>query len=73
MNMPFGNVVSFIQNFQQFMAQREQFLAQIPKEMGSDPNQIIQNLMNSGRITQDNYNQAKTLADQLQSFGRSNK
>lgn len=59
------NINMFMQSFQQFMAQKEQFLSQIPKEMGTNPNQIIQNLMNSGRITQDNYNQAKTLADQL--------
>ncbi len=70
MNMPFGNIVNFIQNYRQFMAQKEQFLSQIPKEMGSNPNQIIQNLMNSGKISQDNYNQAKTLADQLQSLGQ---
>ena len=73
MNMPFGNFNNFIQGYQQFIAQKEQFLAQIPKEMGSSPNQIIQNLMNSGRISQSQYNQAKTLADQIQSFGRSNK
>ena len=73
MNMPFGNFNNFIQGYQQFMAQKEQFLAQIPKEMGSSPNQIIQNLMNSGRISQSQYNQAKTIADQIQSFGRSGK
>ena len=64
MNMPFGNFNNFIQGYQQFMAQ---------KEMGSSPNQIIQNLMNSGRISQSQYNQAKTLADQIQSFGHSGK
>ena len=73
MNMPFGNFNNFIQGYQQFMAQKEQFLSQIPKEMGSNPNQIIQNLMNSGRISQSQYNQAKTLADQIQSFGSSSK
>lgn len=70
MNMPFGNIGNLIQGYQQFMAQKEQFLSQIPKEMGSNPNQIIQNLMNSGRISQSQYNQAKTLADQIQSFGK---
>lgn len=70
MNMPFGNIGNLIQGYQQFMAQKEQFLFQIPKEMGSNPNQIIQNLMNSGRISQSQYNQAKTLADQIQSFGK---
>jgi len=49
MNMPFGNIGNLIQGYQQFMSQKEQFLSQIPKEMGSNPNQIIQNLMNSGR------------------------
>jgi len=72
MNMPFGNFNNFIQGYQQFMSQKEQFLSQIPKEMGSNPNQIIQNMMNSGRISQDQYNQAKNLASQLQKLGLNN-
>lgn len=72
MNMPFGNFNNFIQGYQQFMAQKEQFLSQIPKEMGNTPNQIIQNMMNSGRISQDQYNQAKNLANQLQKLGLNN-
>lgn len=70
MNMPFGNINNFIQGYQQFMSQKEQFLSQIPKEMGSNPNQIIQNMMNSGRISQDQYNQAKSLAEQIKRFGK---
>lgn len=35
-----------------------QKVQQLKSQMGGDPNQHIQNLLNSGRITQDQYNQA---------------
>ena len=68
MNMPFGNIQGLMQGFQQFMGQRQQFLNQIPKEMGQDPNQIIQNMMNNGSVSQQQYNQAKSIANMLSRF-----
>ena len=65
MNMPFGNIQNLLQSYQQFMSNRQQFLQQIPKEMGSNPNQIIQNMMNSGAVSQQQYNQAKSIANML--------
>lgn len=35
------------------------------KSQGGDPNQMIQNMLNSGRITQAQYNQAVQKAQQL--------
>lgn len=35
------------------------------KSQGGDPNQMIQNMLNSGRITQAQYNQAVQKAQQI--------
>lgn len=35
------------------------------KSQGGDPNQMIQNLLNSGRVTQAQYDSAKARADQI--------
>jgi hypothetical protein len=47
------NKASFMQRLQQL------------KSMGGDPNKHIQNLLNSGRITQEDYNNAVKRADEL--------
>ena len=48
------------QQFQQFMAQMQ----------GKDPNAMIQQLVQSGRVTQDQLNQAQQKASQLMQFFR---
>jgi hypothetical protein len=35
------------------------------KSQGGDPNQMIQNLLNSGKVTQQQYDSAKARADQI--------
>lgn len=35
---------------------------------GQDPNQIIQNLLNSGKVSQSNYNSAVQRAEQIKKF-----
>ena len=37
----------------------------VPQSMANDPNAIIQNLMNSGRISQEQYNKAVQQAKQM--------
>ncbi len=59
MNIPFGNMINFMQQYQQFMNMRNQL------GMGNNPNQIIQSMMNSGKISQDQYNMAKNMADMI--------
>lgn len=46
--------------YQQMMSNPGQFFARmgIPQEITSDPNQIIQYLLNSGKVTQAQVNQA---------------
>ena len=47
---------NMMQQFQQFMQQMK----------GKDPNAVIQDMMQSGKITQDQYNQARQQAQQMQ-------
>lgn len=59
---PFFSVMSgnrqpnMIQQFQQFMAQMK----------GKDPNAIINEMVSSGKLTQDQLNQAQQQAQQMQ-------
>lgn len=48
-------------NPMQFMQQLNQL-----KSRGGDPNQMIQQMMNSGRITQSDYDNAVKMAQQIQ-------
>lgn len=47
---------NMMQQFQQFMNQMK----------GKDPNAVIQDMIQSGKITQDQYNQARQQAQQMQ-------
>lgn len=47
---------NIMQQFQKFMNQMK----------GKDPNAVIQDMMQSGKITQDQYNQARQQAQQMQ-------
>ena len=54
-NTPFGNVANLIQSLNQF---RQNF--------NGNPQQQIQQLLNSGRISQEQYNDAFQKAQQIQ-------
>lgn len=60
---PLNEFQSFMSNPIQFMTQRK---LNIPQQYINDPNGAIQYLMNSGRITQDQYNRAVNMSNQLQ-------
>ena len=53
------NPMQMIQQFQQF---RQQFQG--------DPKQEVQNLLNSGQMSQQQYNQLQGMATQFQNLGR---
>lgn len=55
---------NFLGNFQRFMQNPAGFL-QIPQGMAKDPQAVIQHLMDTGRISQQQYMQAKRMADQM--------
>lgn len=52
---PFGNLQNMMKQFNQFK-----------NTFKGDPRQQVQELLNSGRMTQDQFNQLKRMADQLQ-------
>jgi hypothetical protein len=55
--------------FQKLAANPQRYVMEhygIPENIASDPNAILQNLMNSGRISQNQYNTARTMASQIQ-------
>lgn len=54
-NTPFGNMMNMISQFQQF---RQQFQG--------DPRQQVQDLLNSGRMSQQQYSQLQDMAKQFQ-------
>ena len=55
----------FRQNPMQYLMQRGM---NIPQNIQNDPNAIVQYLLNSGQITQQQYNQAAQMARQFQNM-----
>lgn len=51
------------QNPMQFLMQKR---FNVPQNIANDPNAIIQHLMNTGQISQAQYNQAAQMAKQFQ-------
>lgn len=63
-----NNPMAMIGQFQQFMQNPAAILGRsgIPQQYLKDPSGAIQYLMNSGKLTQQQYNQASQMAKQLQ-------
>ena len=57
MNIPFGNMINFMQQYNRFRSSMQG---------NTDPNKLIQEYMNNGKFTQQQYNDARMLADQIQ-------
>lgn len=57
MNNPFGNLITLAQQFQQFK-----------QNFKGDPKQQVQDLLNSGRMTQDQLDQCTSMAQSLQNI-----
>lgn len=70
MQDPFGSMQGMIGQFQSFMANPVQFMVQrklnIPQQYMNDPQGAIQYLMNTGKLSQEQYNWAVKQANQLQ-------
>lgn len=48
-----------------------QMVQQLKQQMGGDPNQHIQNLLNSGKVSQEQYNRAVQMANKMRGlFGK---
>ena len=69
---PFGSMQGFMGQFQNFFRNPMQFLMQkklnIPQNINpmQNPQAAIQHLMNSGQLTQEQYNQLQQTARQIQ-------
>lgn len=72
MRDPFGSMQGFMGQFQGFMKNPMQFLMQkklnIPQNINpmQNPQAAIQHLMNSGQLSQEQYNQLQQTAKQIQ-------
>lgn len=60
---------NIITMFQQFMGNPAQMMQRsglnIPQNIANDPNAIIQHLLSSGRMSQQQYNQLQEMANNL--------
>ena len=60
---------NIIAMFQQFMGNPAQMIQRsglnIPQNIANDPNAIIQHLLSSGRMSQQQYNQLQQMANNL--------
>lgn len=61
LNAMMGQFRAFQQNPMAFLAQRR---LNIPPNLMNDPNAAIQHLLNSGQMTQEQYNQLRQMAQQ---------
>ena len=68
MNDPFGNMNNFMYQFQNFMRNPGQFLMQsrLPQGAMQNPAGAIQQMLNSGQMTQQQFNQLTQMARQIQ-------
>lgn len=70
MRDPFGSFQGMLGQFQRFIQNPIQYMLQknlnIPPEYTNDTNGVIQYLMNTGKLTQEQYNWVKQQADQIE-------
>jgi len=68
MNDPFGSMQGFMNQFQGFMQNPNEMMQKLnlPQNALNDPQAAIQQLMNSGRMSQAQYNQLSQMAKQIQ-------
>lgn len=66
---PFGSLQGMMSQFSGFMQNPLQYMMQrklqLPQNI-QDPNEAIQYLMNTGKMSQQDYNQLRQMATQLQ-------
>lgn len=71
---PFGSKKNMMEQYGNFQQNPMQFMAQrglnIPQEYAADPDGAIQYLMNSGKLTQQQYNFAAQFANAIGGRGR---
>lgn len=67
---PFGSMQGFMNQFRGFMQQPMQMMMQkklnLPANWMQDPRGAVQQLMNSGAMSQEQFNQLQRMAQQIQ-------
>ena len=70
MGDPFGSMQNMLGQFRQFMGNPMGYVMQknmgIPQEYMKNPDEAIQYLMNTGKLTQQQYNELNKTAKQIQ-------
>lgn len=69
MNDPWGSFQNFMNDFSKMMQNPVQYVMQrmsVPQDKAQDPDAIMQNLMSSGRLSQQDYNKARQAAMKIQ-------
>lgn len=70
MKDPFGSMQGLMSQFGNFRKNPMQMFTQkkmnIPQNIQGNPQQIIQYMMNSGQVSQEQFNAAKKMAEQVQ-------
>ena len=68
---PFGSMNNMATQARSFFSNPFQFMMEkrmnVPPGVGNNPNDILQYLLNSGQVTQDQFNKASKAAKSLQS------
>lgn len=67
------NIQKFMSDYTEMMKNPKQYVMKnmgISEDIANDPNRIIQQLMNEGKVTQEQYNAARMTATQLQQILR---
>lgn len=68
---PFGSMQNMVNKFRGFMQNPIQFMVQnklnLPQNFNGNANDAIQYLMNSGQLSQEQYNWANGMAKRIQS------
>lgn len=65
---PFGSMQNMLGQFKNFMSNPTQYVMNmgIPQEYMNNPSEAIQYLMNTGKLTQEQYNKLNSTARQIQ-------
>ena len=69
MNDKWGSFQNFMNDFSQLAKNPAQYAMQkmgIPQNIANDPDAIIQQWMNEGRLSQEQYNEARKAASRIQ-------
>lgn len=70
MSDPWGSFQNFMSSFRTLANNPAQYMMQkygIPQDIANDPDAITQKLMSEGKITQQQYNEARKVASMIQS------